>query len=230
MAKYANAISNLVNNPDSFGETAGFKFARDQALQGVDRSAAARGMRGSGNVLAELVKQGTGMALQGRGDEIDRLGRLEGQEQQYALGVGANENTATRNANDLTLGTRAANTADTRTSNDFTLGTEQNANARRGQDLDFGLGMERTNNEYDVNMGNLDATKQRDLWNYDINKDQIGTTRARDQNDFNLNNGRLDLDWFNADTNRGTARSLDFGRQGDAAREWQKLNPPRRYA
>lgn len=228
MAQYANRLKSLIDNPDSFGDTAGFKFGLNTGLDATARSNSR--MRGSGNALAALAKFGTGYAMQGRGDEIDRLGRLEGQAQQYDLGAESNRLTGVRDANSLALGTRAANTADTRNANDLTLGMGALDNTRRGQNLDFGLGMTRAGNEYDLGLGQLDATNQRDFWNYDLGKDQVGTARARDQNDFNLGAGRLGLDWYGAGTNRGSARSSDFWRgREEAGRNFRDpRNVPRR--
>lgn len=120
---YESRLRAVLDNPGSVEDNAAFRFARDQGLSAAQRSGSR--MRGSGNVMAELTKLGTGYAAQGYGDEVDRLGRLLGQEQQFKLGTDQNANAATRNAND------------------FTLGTQANANTRRRGDQDFGLGMGR---------------------------------------------------------------------------------------
>jgi hypothetical protein len=95
-------------------------------------------LSGSGNALAELTKYGTGLAQQDYGNTIDRLGKLQGQEQSYDLGFGQNENTATNNQNQFALGAqRNANDAQknwwdydanqTRNANDLTVGQGRNA-------------------------------------------------------------------------------------------------------
>lgn len=120
---YQERLRALLDNPGSFTESPGYRFAVDQGLQAAQRSGSR--MRGSGNVLAELTRLGSGYASQEYGNQVDRMGRLLGQEQQYDLGTQANANTATRNAND------------------FSLGQTANANNRRRGDQDFGLGMGR---------------------------------------------------------------------------------------
>lgn len=118
---YQERLRALLDNPGSFTESPGYRFAVDQGLQAAQRSGSR--MRGSGNVLAELTRLGAGYASQEYGNQVDRMGRLLGQEQQYDIGQTANANTATRNAND------------------FTLGTQANANTRRRNDQDYGLGL-----------------------------------------------------------------------------------------
>lgn len=120
---YEARLRTLLDNPGSVESNPAFRFARDQGLAAAQRSGSA--MRGSGNVLAELTKLGTGYASQAYGDEVDRMGRLLGQDQQFQLGTDQNANAATRNANDLTLGTQA------------------NANTLRRNNQDFGLGLGR---------------------------------------------------------------------------------------
>lgn len=99
--EYETRLRQLLDNPDSIQNTGAYKFRFDQGQQAVERSAAARGMTGSGNVLAELAKYGQGMASQAYDTEADRLGTLSGQQKNYLLGLrsaATNDYTAKANA------------------------------------------------------------------------------------------------------------------------------------
>jgi len=60
----------LLNDPNKIKESAGYKYALGQGNQAINRSAAAKGMLNSGNVLAELAKYGQGMASQNYQQQI----------------------------------------------------------------------------------------------------------------------------------------------------------------
>lgn len=141
-----NRLRELIDNPGSFTGTPGYMFARDQALQAAERGMSRT--RGSGNALAELTRLGAGYAAQDYGNEVDRLGRIAGQDQQYELGQEQNRIASTRASNDYSLGIRNADNnrraSDQsyglglyRAGNDFTLGSQTNANAARRTSLDF---------------------------------------------------------------------------------------------
>lgn len=85
--EYEVRLRQLLDNPDSIQDTGAYKFQFNQGQQAIERSAAAKGMSGSGNVLAELAKYGQGMASQAYGAEADRLGNLSGQQKNYLLGL-----------------------------------------------------------------------------------------------------------------------------------------------
>ena len=85
----------LLTNPSSFTGTPGYQAALEGGTQAINRSAAARGMSNSGNVLAELAKYGSGLASQeygaqvGRqGEEINRLAELMRGSQRFGLESG----------------------------------------------------------------------------------------------------------------------------------------------
>ena len=69
-------------------QTPGYQFTRDQGLEAVNRSAAASGYRGSGNVLQELTKYASGLAQQTYADEFTRRYNIA------SLGVNAASNLA----------------------------------------------------------------------------------------------------------------------------------------
>lgn len=135
---YQARLKSLLDDPSSFAKSPGYQFAVDESLNAAKRSGSA--MRGSGNVLAELARRGAGLASQEYGAQVDRMGRLLGQEQQYDLGQGQNRNAATRNANDFSLGTMVADNARRRNEQDFGIGMGQLAgqNWQRGADYDLG--------------------------------------------------------------------------------------------
>ena len=73
---YENRLKSLMENPNSIQNSGAYRFAFDQGQQAIERSAAAKGMLNSGNILAELAKYGQGMASQQYDKEADRLGQL----------------------------------------------------------------------------------------------------------------------------------------------------------
>lgn len=88
---YENKLRDLMSNPDSIANSADYKFRFNQGQQALERSAAARGMTGSGNVLAELAKYGQGMASNAYGAEADRLAGMSRQANQFQLGREQNQ-------------------------------------------------------------------------------------------------------------------------------------------
>lgn len=110
---YEARLNSLLDNPDSIANTAGYKFEMDQGQQALARSAAAKGMTGSGNTLAALLEHGQGLAATRRGQEVDRLSSLvQGRDSVnanlYGTDVGAN---TSRYATDVGSKTSMWNTA-----------------------------------------------------------------------------------------------------------------------
>lgn len=117
---YEVKLRQLIENPNSISETGAYKFNFDEGQRAVERSAAASGMSGSGNVLAELAKYGSGLASQEYGKEADRLGSLSGMQKNYLLGLksaanreAANKSTTLLGAGNLLLNAKKASGADT---------------------------------------------------------------------------------------------------------------------
>lgn len=73
----------------SFKESPDYQFTFDQGLQGLDRSAAARGSLNSGGADADRIAYGQGMASQQYGNYYNRIASLAGAGQQAASGLGA---------------------------------------------------------------------------------------------------------------------------------------------
>jgi hypothetical protein len=72
----------------SFTKSPDYQFAFDQGLQGLDRSAAARGSLYSGGHSADIMKFGQGLASQNYNQFYNRLAGLSGTGQTTASGLG----------------------------------------------------------------------------------------------------------------------------------------------
>lgn len=72
----------------SFKQSPDYQFSFDQGLQGLDRSAAARGSLYSGGHSADLMKFGEGLASQNYNQYYNRLASMAGQGQTTASGLG----------------------------------------------------------------------------------------------------------------------------------------------
>lgn len=109
--EYANKLKALMANPDSIQNTGAYQFQYNQGQQALERSAAAKGMSGSGNVLAELMRYGQGQASQAYDTEANRLAGLAGNENQFILGkmVAANTESATKSQSNALLANLALN-------------------------------------------------------------------------------------------------------------------------
>lgn len=81
-------LQGLLNDPNSIQQSNAYKFRYDQGLQGVDRSAAARGGLYSGGHLADLQKFGQGLASQEYDSQWNRLMGLANMGQNSAVGAG----------------------------------------------------------------------------------------------------------------------------------------------
>ncbi len=101
-----NALAELQKTP-------GYQFTVDQGNQAINRSAAAKGMLNSGNVLADLTKYGQDMGSTQYGNRLNQLGSLSGTGQAAASGM-ANQgaNYANQYGNNIT-GIGNANAAGT---------------------------------------------------------------------------------------------------------------------
>lgn len=153
---YQDQLQGLLKNPQSYSQTPGYQFAFDQGKQALERSQVAKGFGGSGNVLAELMRYGTGMAQQDYGARVDQLGKLSGQEQQYQLGLGQNRNTATANQNQYALGNRQAD------------------NVRYGQDNDMASKLFGQMNDFTLGQQQLQGNGLRDMMSYDLGRQRNG--------------------------------------------------------
>ena len=128
---YENRLRGYMTDPSSFASDPGFKFALDTGRQAVERSAAARGMGNSGNVLAELMKYGTGLAFQQRGQELDRLGGLAAHQDSMGLANNSANQSALNNWLQYGLNKDRLSLDQSNSQNQYNLGM-YNANTSRG--------------------------------------------------------------------------------------------------
>jgi len=70
---FLKSYTDLLTNPSSIESDPGYKFAKQQGEEAINRSAAAKGMLNSGGVLAELEKYGSGLATQAVGQRANML-------------------------------------------------------------------------------------------------------------------------------------------------------------
>jgi hypothetical protein len=66
-------LARLMSDPSSLRSLPGYQFAQDEGVNALDRSAAARGMLGSGRQSKDLMRFGTGLADQTYGNQFARL-------------------------------------------------------------------------------------------------------------------------------------------------------------
>lgn len=82
-----NALAQL-QDPNAFQQSPGFNFMRQQGMQGIERSAAARGGAASGNALKALAQFNTGLAQQDYGNWWNRQAGVAGIGQQATNALG----------------------------------------------------------------------------------------------------------------------------------------------
>lgn len=126
---YEARLNSLLDNPDAIANTGAYKFALGQGQQALERSAAAKGMTGSGNTLAALLQYGQGMASQQYGKEADRLANLvQGRDQTNANLYGTDVGAATsRYGTDVGSKTSMWNTAQRINAENYWNAQKQNA-------------------------------------------------------------------------------------------------------
>ncbi len=85
----------LLDDPNSIQDSAAYQWRFNQGLQGLDRSAAARGNMFGGGHQADVVKFGQGLASQEYDSQWNRLWNIAAMGQNAAVGAGtAAQNTA----------------------------------------------------------------------------------------------------------------------------------------
>lgn len=77
-ANYITRLNQLYADPSSIENTPGYKFAKEQGLDAIQRKMAARGMSLSGNELGEMDKFSTGLAAQTLDKERAALMQMAG--------------------------------------------------------------------------------------------------------------------------------------------------------
>ena len=76
--QYQQQLAKLMSDPGSLATSPLYKFAQEQGLEAVNRTAGARGQLGSGNRLADLTRFGTGLAGENFFKMAPLLGRFAG--------------------------------------------------------------------------------------------------------------------------------------------------------
>ena len=77
-AGYQTKLADLLKNPGEMTSSPMYQFAMDQGMDAVNRTAAAKGLLGSGNRLADLTKFGQGLASQQFFPMAELLSKLSG--------------------------------------------------------------------------------------------------------------------------------------------------------
>ena len=83
-----NRLTSLMNDPSSIQNSAAYQWRLGQGMQGLDRSAAARGGLFGGGHQADLMAYGQGMASQEYDSQWNRLAGLASMGQNAAVGAG----------------------------------------------------------------------------------------------------------------------------------------------
>lgn len=84
-----NRLQGLLDNPDSIQDSAAYQWRLGQGVQGLDRSAAARGGLFGGGHQTDLMNYAQGLASQEYGDQWNRLAGLATMGQNAAVGSGS---------------------------------------------------------------------------------------------------------------------------------------------
>lgn len=83
-----NRLQGLLNDPSSIQDSAAYQWRLGQGMQGLDRSAAARGGLFGGGHQTDLMNYGQGMASQEYDSQWNRLAGLASMGQNAAVGAG----------------------------------------------------------------------------------------------------------------------------------------------
>jgi hypothetical protein len=102
-----NALATL-QDPNAFQQSPGFNFMQQQGMQGIERSAAARGGAASGNALKALAQFNTGLAQQDYGNWWNRQAGLAGVGQNAMQNVNALGQNSANNISGLMQSSGAA--------------------------------------------------------------------------------------------------------------------------
>lgn len=83
-----SGLQALLSDPDSIKDSAAYQWQLGQGVQGLDRSAAARGGLNNGGHMADVLRFSQGLASQEYGNQWNRLAGLAGLGQNSAVGAG----------------------------------------------------------------------------------------------------------------------------------------------
>jgi hypothetical protein len=174
-----------------------YQWRMDQGMENLSRASAARGMLGSGNVLAELTDYAQGAASQEYGAQFNRLlGASQNATQQY---------TAAYDTLGRMLGQQQGQQQLGLAGNQFRLANEAQVDSRRqfrsqlGLDYDrLGLNYDQLNaqqrsdyNQLGLNYDQLNAQQRSDYNKLGFNYDQLNAQQRSDSNQLGLNYAQL---------------------------------------
>lgn len=82
-------LANLLDDPNSIQDSAAYQWRMGQGMQGLDRSAAARGSLFGGGHQTDVLNYAQGLASQEYGNQWNRLAGLASMGQNAAVGAGS---------------------------------------------------------------------------------------------------------------------------------------------
>lgn len=194
-----------------FSGSPGYQFALDQGQQAIRRSMP--GMRGSGNILAALTQHAVGTAQQDYGNEFDRALRADAMTGEQDISRGRLNLDSDLGHGQLDLGRGRLALDDRLGSGRLDVDRGDLAMRRTANDRDFALGSFRATTDRDLGFRGLDDQRERGWWDYDLGKGRLGLDTARAENDYNLGRDANARGWYDSRTQRGAARSTDWGRR-----------------
>lgn len=156
-----------------------YQWRMDQGMENLSRSSAARGMLGSGNVLAELTDYAQGAASQEYGAQFNRLlGASQNATQQY---------TAAYDTLGRMLGQQQGQQQLGLAGNQFRLANEAQVDSRRQFRDQLGLDYGRLGLDYNQ----LNAQQRKDYNQLGLNYAQLNAQQRSDSNQLGLNYAQL---------------------------------------
>lgn len=100
--QYAQKLQDLMANPSSVTSLPGYQFQFDQGKQALERSDAAGGFNGSGNMATDLIKYGQGYAMSAYDNQVQLLSSLAGfNAPAYGSNATGSANASTNSSNAL---------------------------------------------------------------------------------------------------------------------------------
>jgi len=227
MAEFRNRLRDLMQNPGSFEGSVGYNFARDQALGATSR--AMSGQRGSGNALAALQRQAAGLAQQDYGNEVDRSLRAAQLEQQGSqfdrdldlrgeLGRGDLALRGELGRGDLGLRRDDLALRGELGRGELGLNRDRLGLDRERFAADRDLGRDRLGLDRELGTGQLGLQRDRLGLDRDLGMGRLGLDDQRSWMDYDLGSQDRETNRFNARTNRGRERSIDWARREELRR------------
>jgi hypothetical protein len=206
-----NYLRSLMDNPGSFQGSPGYQFGLEQGQQAIRRRNPA--MRGSGNVLAALTQHAVGSAQQDYGNEFNRRLQADALSQE-------GDQFSQRLALDDKLGTGALGVSQGRLAMDDRLGTgrlglerDDLGLRRTNSDRDFGLRTTAQANDFELGSRGADLAETDSWRRHSLGGRRLALDESTAANDYSLRRDAGARGWYDSQTQRGSARSQDWGRR-----------------